>query len=577
MNAKALLNGLLVCTFLVLGSCVSPGEFDQNVVTRYQKAMADRGPQPRQSDHGLGFYEPVPGATGPKLKVSKEASGKSVIYLTLDEAVMRTLANSLDIQIVSYDPETNRDLMIEAAAAFDYIVFGSVGWTKVHTPPGNVITPNQNYETLPIGFGVKTTTITGAQISVGPTLTRIVDVSGRYHASDAYVTNMQLQVTQPLLRNAWPEVNLAKLHIAQLTYKNSLSQFRQKVEETINAVIDTYWGLMQARRNLVIQQELLDKTIETRERIRQRLEIDATLVDLKQAEAAVETRRAVLIRDKKNILDAQDQLARLLNDAQVNALSPYEIIPSTPAQEVPLKVDAADQLVETLLHNPQLEQARYQIAADQINVRIAENQTLPKVDLESTINVLGQGGHYAQSVDRMLSDDANFPNYNVDLAIEYPLGNRAALAELERTKFAKIKDIVTLQNTADQLAVEVNERIRQIYTTFDELMAQRSAVAASVAQLQALDDIEQIRGKLTPEFVQLKLQAQETLADAQTAEVAALANYNMALADLSRITGTILGQHGIDVLKMPATLGEAPWPSDQGASSKPWTTPFQKP
>ena len=575
MNANALLKGLLVCCLLVLSSCVSPGDFDQNVLIRYQNAMANRGPQPRQSAHGLGSLEPKPGATGPKLKIAKDASGKSVVYLTLNEAVMRTLANSLDIQVVSFDPEMNRDLMIEAAAAFDYFVFGSVGWTKQNTP-GNVFTPNQNYETLPIQVGVKTTTITGAQISVGPTLTRVVDDSGRFHQSDAYDTNLQIQITQPLLQNAWPEFNLAKLHIAQLTYRDSQAKFRQKVEETINTVIDNYWALMQARRNLVIQQELLDKTIETRERIRQRQAIDATLVDLKQAEAAVETRRAVLIRARKNIGDAQDQLARLLADAQINALSPYEIIPATPAQEVQLKVDAADQLVEALLHNPVLEQARLAISASEINVRVAENQTLPKLDLQATTNILGQGGEFGRSTTRMLNSNENFASYNLGLLFQYPLGNRAALAEVERQKYSRLQNIVTLQNTADQLAVQVNERIRQINTTYEELLAQRSAVAASAAQLQALDDIEQIRGKLTPEFVQLKLQAQETLADAQIGEAAAVANYNIALADLTRISGTILSQHGIDVLKMPATMGEAPWPSEQIPGSKPWqssTTP----
>jgi outer membrane protein TolC len=572
MNAKALLNGLLVCFLLVEGSCVSPGDFDQSVLVRYQEAMANRGPQPRQSAHGLGFLEPSPGATGPKLKVVKDASGKSVIYLSLDEAVMRCLANSLDIQVVSFDPEINRDLMIEAAAAFDYIVFGSVGWTKQDTP-ANVFTPNENYNTLPVQAGIKTTTITGATVSVAPTLTRIVDDSNNKSSfPNAYTSSLQIQISQPLLQNAWPEFNLAKLHIAQLTYKNSLAQFRQKVEETINNVIDDYWLLMQARRNVEIEQQLLDKTIETRERIRQRMDIDATYVDLKQAEAAVETRRAVLISDTKNIGDAQDQLARLLADAQINALSPYEIIPSTPAQEVQLKVDAADQLVEALLHNPVLEQARIAIAASDVNIKIAQNQTLPNLTFQGTANILGQNLTGGDATTEMLGQNPNYSSFNIGLLAQYPLGNRAALAELEKQKFTKLQNIVTLQNTADQVAVQINERIRQINTTFQVLLAQRFAVTASVAQLQALNDIEQIRGKLTPEFVQLKLQAQETLADAQTGEVAALANYNIALADLSRIAGTILGQHGIDVLKMPASMGETRWPSEQSPSSKPWKT-----
>ncbi len=127
MNANALLRGCLVASLLVLSSCVDPDEFDQSVVKRYQEARALQGPQARESTTGLGFLEPAP-PTGPRLKVTQGTDGKAQINLSLDEAIMRCLANSLDIKVVSYDPETTRQQMIEAAAAFDYILFGSVGW-----------------------------------------------------------------------------------------------------------------------------------------------------------------------------------------------------------------------------------------------------------------------------------------------------------------------------------------------------------------------------------------------------------------------------------------------------------------
>ena len=49
------------------------------------------------------------------------------------------------------------------------------------------------------------------------------------------------------------------------------------------------------------------------------------------------------------------------------------------------------------------------------------------------------------------------------------------LAELERQKFTRLQNIVTLQNTADQLAVQVNERIAGAavtdLTTFDGIIS----------------------------------------------------------------------------------------------------------
>ena len=102
-----------------------------------------------------------------------------------------------------------------------------------------------------------------------------------------------------------------------------------------------------------------------------------------------------------------------------------------------------------------------------------------------------------------------------------------------------------MQNLADEIAVSVNEAVRQIDTTFAEIEADRAAVVASRAQLQALEDTEKIRGRLSPEFLQVKLGAQEGLAAALRAELQATMDLNRAIARLAEITGTTLDQHQI--------------------------------
>ena len=76
-----------------------------------------------------------------------------------------------------------------------------------------------------------------------------------------------------------------------------------------------------------------------------------------------------------------------------------------------------------------------------------------------------------------------------------------------------------------------------------EIEKQKAASEAANLHLQVLDESEIIRDKLTPEFMLLKLQAQEFLANSQIAEIRAITDYNIALAELSRITGTTLELH----------------------------------
>lgn len=121
----------------------------------------------------------------------------------------------------------------------------------------------------------------------------------------------------------------------------------------------------------------------------------------------------------------------------------------------------------------------------------------------------------------------------------------------------------------------INERIRQVATTYDEMLAQRKAVEAFKAQLQALEDTERIRGRLTPEFLQLKLSAQESLAQAQHAELLATIQYNIALSNLDRVTGTILQTQRVKIALPAATyMDYSAWPGELPA---PKTKPAARP
>ena len=63
--------------------------------------------------------------------------------------------------------------------------------------------------------------------------------------------------------------------------------------------------------------------------------------------------------------------------------------------------------------------------------------------------------------------------------------------------------------------------------------------------MQALEDSEPVREQLTPEFLMVKLQAQEALANAQQSEIRAIVDFNISLAQLARISGTVLELHQV--------------------------------
>jgi len=146
----------------------------------------------------------------------------------------------------------------------------------------------------------------------------------------------------------------------------------------------------------------------------------------------------------------------------------------------------------------------------------------------------------------------DYASYAIGLSLEYPLGNRQREAEFIQRRLERRKAITALQNVADQVAVAAKEGLRRIKTNHSEIQIQKEAVEAARIHLQTLKDTEPIREQLTPEFLLVTLQAQETLANVQRAENRAVADYNISLVQLARTLGTVLELHQIKS-SMPVT------------------------
>lgn len=542
MKHQAVVLSVLALAGLSLNGCVAPGEVSPEMLYRYQRALAERGPQPRSDQYplwGRGSLVPASESELPPLDVRKGEQGEALVDLTLEQAILRALVHNVDLRVASYDPAISREDMVRASAEFDATV--NAGFTYAN----NDRLANQTFgltevqseeRTFTAGLGQKL--ITGGSYTATWSMTRTWDNQSTARLRTRYEPELSFTLNQPLLRNAWPEFNLANLRIARLSYQTSEVQFRRNLEQTIVNVISAYWQLRQARTALDIQKRLLEVTRQTYDRVKEREQLDATQVQIKQAEAAVESRRAVLIRTQKLVRDAQDALLRILADPQLNLLTEAEVLPVTDLVTAPVTHAEADQLLNALYHNPQLQQLRLAVRIADLTVTRARNQKLPKLDLTAGASLQGLDGARHQSLETWGTLD--YFSSSIGITFEYPIGNRLRKADYRKAVFERLQAIAELQSAADQVAQQVRERIREIQTAHKEYLAQQAVVAAAKAQLQALEDTERIRGRLTPEFLQLKLSAQETVAAAERGQIDALVNYNTAMVELAQVTGTVM-------------------------------------
>lgn len=537
---------LLLLSVLAVGGCASDEVRDGGLLAGYQRRLAAAGPQPRLDTEAeaLDLLTPVPTEErlAPDLTIAVDPNtGHKTVALTLEEAITLSLANSPEIRVVSFDPEIARQQVTGELGVFDPTVFSRINYDDQDSPQNSIFEAGQA-ETRLFESGVQQRTPLGTEWSASYALARIWDDLFGRTLPTRYEPAVIFELRQPLLRDAWEGVNLAGINIAKLNYEASLLGFRERAEAVSSAVTVSYWRLVQARKDLQIQQQLVEQTEETLRKVEGRRDIDATDVQIKQAQAYALSRQATLLELSKRIVDVQDALARLIADPRINTTSELEITPATDPQgidKLPELAAVTDRALATAMRqNPLVQRAQLGVEVAQINVDVAQNQKMPRLDLVGSTRARGLAQDHIEAHDQIEAVD--YASYAVGLTFEYPLGNRQREAEWMRRRLERRKAVSTLHTTADEVALSVKESIRRVRTSMEEALVQRDAVEAARVHLATLEEAEQIRDRLTPEWLLVKLQAQETYAQSRRAAVAALIELNVAAAELAQHTGTIL-------------------------------------
>lgn len=539
------LSGLYGCT-------PEPPPFDPLTLQRYNRdaarnAEAQRmGALPTTLDN---TFAPKRGGATPQ-PTSQPATGPALgeeptVRMSLQEIVQRAVNNNMDIRIAGYDPAMNSNRVVEAEAAFDPTFFVNPNYERRSRLNGGLqqsvfSSPyySDTFEQYKLATGVKQDLQTGGQITAQYAPSWVKNEPAQTQMNPYWENEMSLQLTQPLLRNFGVETNTARITISRNDQRISVLDFRGKVEEAVFNIEQAYWQMVAAERGVRIQEELLRQTVETAELLAKRGAQDVTRVQTSQANQAVQQRRALLIRQKTQVRDLSDKLKQLMNDPTMPVSGNTLILPASAPLETPVHFVLKEQIDSAMEHRFELAQQALRIDTESVRSRVAKNNMLPKLDLQSAITAQGLDESFASAQDAQ--DQFNHLDYVVGLQFEIPIGNRAARAIYQRTLLGRLQAISQYRGLLDQVTLDVKVAYRNVLTTWDEMASNRQARFAAADTLDALILREKNNEPLTPTFVQLKLDTQGRLADAARAESEAISNYNLAVAALERAKGTLL-------------------------------------
>ena len=497
--------------------------------------------------------------------------GRSVVQLSLQDSIARALRHNLDIRVSGYQPAIRLTEVTEAEAAFDAILFGSAQGqlfdqansdsiltnelVQVGSTLQNVLTPSQPYTNAhdyQYNLGLRKRLAHGGTIEFSQRLRRFRDLRGDeigLSFNPFYEYGLQLQLSQPLLRDFGIDVNRATIDVRRNNYRVSRQQFALEVINTVTEVESNYWTLVLARQRAKVFRALVDEAELSLARMEARRVLDASAEIVYQNRELIKRSQANLVGALNDVKLQQDRLLESLNDPNLPINEDWEIIPENSPTMRPYHVDRAEALQTALRLRPEIIAQQLQVESAEIIVGLSENQALPRLDLFAQQEITGAGDSYNSAWDQQWRADTI--NYLLGISFEWPVANRAALAGLSRTRYQQRQEKLTLENVQQQVLADVSMSTHEIENKYAELVERRDAAQAATGTLEAYLAMEATDAVTTPSFLDRKLNAHERLATALLTALQTISRYNIAITNIHRAQGTLLHYNNIKLSELP--------------------------
>ncbi len=459
--------------------------------------------------------------------------------LTLEECLQIALQNNYGIRIEAENPAISAAQLVEAEAAFDASFFLEGSWTNNDQPTAVELAANQS-DTRNYRTGIRQLLPSGMQAEVSFGQIRSETDLAFATLNPSYTANFRATLSQPLLRGFGLDVNRAQIHLRQTDLRISRRAFERRVRETLLAVEQAYWSLVQARRTTAIVAGSVAQTFETYNSMKQRLDHDATPVEVANSESRWRTREVEFIETLRLVQDAEEALKNVLNDPELLHSDNVELIPVETPFAAAVAIDHFGEVRAALDHRAEIAEARERIESARIQTGVAKNSTLPQLDLTFNYDVAGLGTNFDQGFDDMTRH--RFRSYTVGIAFSMPIGNRGPRAAYQRARRQERQTVLALQQTMDSVVVEVNNEIRRIMFRYRQLPPSLVAVRAASRNLRALQARTQ---RINPSFLETELANIEQLANARRQLLQVLIDYNIGLVQLENAKGTLLEYNNV--------------------------------
>jgi outer membrane protein TolC len=502
----------------------------------------------------LEAFGPAAAGAGMKLDLGPGLSGteQPQVGLSLKDALTTALRNSLPVQGARIDRAIRTTEIDQAEAAFDAVLVAGGGYQGTEDPQPAIqispAVPASNFASVEnrggnLTAGLRKQLETGGRVGLDVGVTQSENLNGvTYVPNPAYESSLDLTLDQPLLAGAGEDVALAQVRIAQVRDRAAAEELRRSMQDLLLSVEDQYWELHVRRQEVVAAEWLVQVGTEVRDVLEKRQKLDATVADYSDAVATVEQRKSTLINARNAARTASDRLKLLMNDAQFPVGTELVVATTDEPPTSPIDFSFRESVITSVERNPSVKLALLSIDQADINTTVANNGLLPQLDLNLAVGLNGLDGDLGGASEDIV--DADFVSYLAALQFSQPIGNRPAEDAWRIARLQRSRAVTGYQQAVENAVFGVKSALRDVSAAYQLIEQAQITRLAQAENLRALLLLEKTLAALTPEFLALKFQRQNALANAHVESARAKARYNQAIARLQQASGTILESKG---------------------------------
>ena len=467
---------------------------------------------------------------------------KKTWVLGIDEAIRMALTNNLDIRISRINPQMDQ-----------YALNGLYGAYQ----PSLTYSMSHNYDSFPSGYFTQAGLAYPATIeqinSYTPGLSGVLPSGLTYNitgplseqnvkgAPDLYSSDPGITLSQPLLKNFWIDNTRYQISLGKKTLKNDQLALRLQIMTVINNVKAAYYNLIYARENVKVEEAAVELAEETFHEDEQRVRVGALApLDEKQAESQAASARSDLLTAEAN-LAVQENSVKTLLAVPMGQWEDTVPVPSEQLVAVPAHPEVQECWRTGLEQRPDMLQAKLSIEKQHLTIKYTFNQLFPEIDLTGSYGRNATALTLNNNLDSIRQ--GTYPFYSYGVAMTIPLGNSGPRNNYKSAKAGLEQLLLQAKKVEQSIVAAIDNDVKTVQSDLLKVDSTRKARLYAEDALRA-EQMKLEHGKSTSFVV---LQLQNNLTSARSSEIRALADYNIALEQLSLDEGATLVQNHIDL------------------------------